>query len=49
MTITERERIDKRFKKASKVGKWVRKHINEKLGDIIVDCVRDLWSKSYDR
>lgn len=47
MKIAERERLDKRFKKMTNFGRWVRKHINKSAGNKIIDIVRDMWSESY--
>lgn len=46
-TIAERQKMDRRFKRISKVGKWVYKHISKKLGTAIIDWNDNQWDMSY--
>lgn len=46
-TIAEIDRINKRFRRISKFGKWVSKHISKKLGWAIIDWNDERWFNAY--
>lgn len=46
-TIAEIDRINKRFRRISKFGKWVSKHISKKLGMAIIDWNDERWFNAY--
>lgn len=46
-TIAEIDRINKRFRRISKFGKWVSKHISKKLGWAIIDWNDNNWDKAF--
>lgn len=48
-TVSEREKLDARFRRASKAARWLyRKHLIPKvIEEAIQDFIDDRWSKSY--
>ena len=47
MTILEREKIDKKYKRRSTFYKWIRKYINYDLGMMLVLRNWDNWDNTY--
>jgi hypothetical protein len=45
--MTKRERIDRKYKRLCNFARYVKKHINRKLGRKMLDFYRDKWSDSY--
>lgn len=45
--MTERERLDKKYKRLCNLARFVKKHINRKLGLAMLGAFRDLWSDSF--
>lgn len=46
-TIGERDKLDKRFRRICRFGRYVSKHISSKLGQAIEDWGHDMWDESY--
>lgn len=48
-TISEREKLDARFRRASKAARWLYRHhlIPKVIEEVIQDLIDDRWSKSY--
>lgn len=46
-TVKEREKMDRRFKRMSKVCKWIKRNVSKSVGDALLDRVYDLWDGSY--
>ena len=47
MTVAKRDKIDRRFKKMCNFARFVRKHINHRLGRAMLDLIEDKWFKSF--
>lgn len=47
MSIKKRQRIDRCFKTTSTMCKWIRKHINAKLGRVLLDINDSLWDSTF--
>ena len=46
-TPAERERLDRKFRRISKFGKFVKNHISKTIGTAIVEWNYDRWGDSY--
>lgn len=49
MTIAERDKLDRRFKRCNKTVRWLYKHhlISKKIKVMLTDKVDDMWARSY--
>lgn len=47
MTIKQREKMDRKFRRRSKAFKWVQRNISYRLGVILIEWNDDRWSRSY--
>lgn len=45
--MTERERLNKKYKMLCNIARFIRKHINRKLGLEMLGFFRDKWSDSF--
>ena len=45
--MTKREKLDRKFKRLCNLSRFVKKHINRKLGRVMLDFYRDKWSDSF--
>lgn len=45
--MTTRQKLDRKFKRLCNLARWIRKHINHKLGQKMLDIFRDKWSDSF--
>lgn len=49
MLATEREKLDRRFRRMSKVSKWIRRKVSKTIGNAMLERVYDMWDNSYSR
>ena len=47
MNMKQRKKTDKRFKRLCNIARFVRKHINRKLGEMMIDYFTDKWYESF--
>jgi hypothetical protein len=47
MKVTKRERILRHFKRMGKLAKFIKKHINKKLGRALQDWVTDRFDEKF--
>ena len=45
--MKQREKADKRFKRLCNFSRFIRKHINQKLGEIMIDFFTNKWDESF--
>ena len=45
--MTKRQRLDRKYKRLCNIARFIRKHINRKLGRAILGKVYDKWSDSF--
>ena len=46
--MKRREKLDRRFKRLCNMARFVRKHINRKAGETMIDYFTDKWDESFD-
>jgi hypothetical protein len=45
--MTKRERLDRKYKRLCNFARFIKKHINRKLGLELLGIFRDKWSDSF--
>lgn len=47
MTIGQRERIDRRYRRAAAVARFIRDHVSRAAGRRLLDAVTDRWAATF--
>ena len=47
MTIKQRDKIDRRFRRAARAARFIRDHVSKTAGRRLLDAVTDRWAATF--